>query len=148
MLTVWRIRQHTHCLCAPSVTWTFAGPLTLLVTPPSIISMPVWMPMCVWEGESRDDPSPLLAMRHKKERKGRVPLFKKKKKKNEKRSFDVKVPTLTPIVHRKSKSSSSVPSVIASVFQFLCENDGWQVKFVSGEWRWTVTEWFVLGMEG
>lgn len=30
---------------------------------------------------------------------------------------------------------------------FLGRNDGWQLKFVSREWRWTVTELFILGME-
>lgn len=47
-------------------------------------------------------------------------LLKKKKK-----SFDVKIPTLTPMAAQlQKKSFPSIPSVIASVFRFLCENDG------------------------
>lgn len=29
----------------------------------------------------------------------------------------------------------------------LCKDDGWQVKFVSRDWRWMVTEVFILRME-
>lgn len=75
---------------------------------------------------------------------------KKERKSNIKKTFsDFKIPTLTlSVAQLQQKSFPSMPSVIVSVFRFLCENDGWQVKFVSREWRWTVTEWFVLGMEG
>lgn len=144
ILTVWRIRQHTSSLC--TLWLELCSTLILLLTPPSIIFMPVWMCICVRGRQMQKELTwPFTSLCCVIKSSEEAEFLLKEKKKN---FFDGKMAALTSIVAQWRKSFPSIPSVIVSVFRFLCENDGWQVKFVSGEWRWTVTEWFVLGMEG